>query len=285
MAAFPSGSDSATSGGGRNTPRRLYVQGSKSSRTFRKERAVQSTSPIPRFPIRFRNSEILTIEYRSTRDGIARFVPEQLTPRSDRVMIHIYRLHDPEWFGSYGELAVHIPVRHERSGVEGSFSPMFVLASDAAIAAGREIFGQPKKAGTVTLARDGDLLVGRVQRNGIELLTATMAYKQRPSTPAALTELEFGTNINLKVIPAVDGPGDALRELTARDFTDVEFHGVWEGDATVELRPNAQVPVHLLPVLEVERAFHWFADFTAVYGRVLETLSTESQVVLAGARS
>jgi acetoacetate decarboxylase len=264
---------------------RLYVVDSKSSRTPEEEIAVHSTSPIPKFPIRFRDSEILTIAYRTTPDGIARFLPEQLTPRSNRVMVHIYRLHDPEWFGSYGELAVHIPVRHERSGVEGSFSPMFVLESDAAIAAGREIFGQPKKAGTVTLARDGDLLVGRVQRNGIELLTATMAYKQRPSTPEALAELEFGTNINLKVIPAVDGPGDAVRELTARDFSDVEFHGVWEGDATVELRPNAQVPVHLLPVLEVERAFHWWADFTAVYGRVLETLTAGSPLELAGAPS
>jgi hypothetical protein len=43
--------------------------------------------------------------------------------------------------------------------------------------------------------------------------------------------------------------------------------------------------VHLLPVLEVERAFHWFADFTAVYGRVLETLPADSPVELAGARS
>ena len=246
---------------------------------------MHSTRPIPSFPVTFRNNEILTIEYRTTPEGIVRFLPEQLTPRGDRVMIHIYRLHDPEWFGAYGELAVHIPVRHEQSGVEGSFSPMFVLESDAAIAAGREIFGQPKKAGTVTLSRNGDLLVGQVERNGIELLTATMAYKQRPSTPAALAELEFGTNINLKVIPAVDGPGDALRQLTARDFADVEFHGVWEGDATVDVRPNAQVPVHLLPVLEVERAFHWFADFTAVYGRVLETLTADAPLSLAGAAS
>jgi acetoacetate decarboxylase len=246
---------------------------------------VHSTSPIPTFPTRFRNNEILTIEYRTTAEGIARFLPEQLTPRSDRVLIHIYRLHDPEWFGSYGELAVHIPVVHERSGTAGSFSPMFVLESDAAIAAGRELFGQPKKAGTVSLARNGDLLVGRAERNGIDFLTATMAYKQRPSTPEALGALEFGTNINLKVIPAVDGPHDALRQLTARDFAEVEFHGVWEGDATVELRPNAQVPVHLLPVLEVGRAFHWFADFTAVYGRVLETLTEDSSLALAGAAS
>jgi acetoacetate decarboxylase len=231
---------------------------------------------VPTLPRRFRNIEILTVAYRTQADGIPRFLPEQLSARGDRVLIHIYRLHDPDWFGSYGELAVHIPVRHESTGVEGSFSPMFVRESDAAIPAGRELFGQPKKAGTVTLAPDGDLLVGRVTRNGIDLLTATMAYKQRPSTVDALNELSFGTNINLKVIPATDGSGDAIRELTARDFTEVDVHEVWEGSATVEVRPHAQVPVHLLPVLEVERAFHWRADFTAVYGRVLETLTADT---------
>jgi len=232
---------------------------------------------VPTLPRRFRNCEILTIAYRTERDAIAQFLPEQLSARGDRVMIHIYRLHDPDWFGSYGELAVHIPVRHASTDVEGSFSPMFVLESDAAIAAGRELFGQPKKAGTVTLAQDGDLLVGRVMRNGIDLLTATMVYKQRPSTVAALNELGFGTNINLKVIPATDGSGDAIRELTARDFTELDVHEIWEGNATVEVRPHAQVPVHLLPVLRVERAFHWRADFTGVYGRVLETLTTDSR--------
>src|SRR5207247_6455229 len=108
-------------------------------------------------------------------------------------------------------------------GVEGARAARCVRGAEAAIAAGRELFGQPKKAGKVTLARNSDLLVGRVERNGIDLLTATMAYKQRPSTPEALGALEFGTNINLKVIPAVDGPHDALRQLTARDFAEVEF--------------------------------------------------------------
>ena len=104
-------------------------------------------------------------------------------------------------------------------------------------------------------------------------MTATVARRQTPSTPAALRELNVGTNIDLKVIPAVDGSGDAVRELTARDFSDVEIHEVWEGFGTVDVRPHAQAPVHLLSVAEVERAVYWRADFTAGYGRVLESLA------------
>ena len=89
-------------------------------------------SAVPTLPRRFRNIEILTIAYRTTPDGIARFLPEQLSARGERAIVHIYRLHDPDWFGSYGELAVHIPVRHDASGVEGSYSPMFVLEVERA---------------------------------------------------------------------------------------------------------------------------------------------------------
>ena len=107
---------------------------------------------------------------------------------------------------------------------------------------------------------------------GIDVITATMPYKQLPSAAEQLDALGFRTNINLKTIPAADGSGAAVRELTAREFADVEIHEVWTGPATLELRPNAQAPVYLLPVLEVEEAFHWRASFTLAYGRVLETL-------------
>ena len=39
--------------------------------------------------------------------------------------------------------------------------------------------------------------------------------------------------------------------------------------ATVELRPNAQAPVHRLPVVEPLEAWHWRASFTLVPGRVV----------------
>jgi acetoacetate decarboxylase len=228
---------------------------------------------VPTFPFRMRDAEILTVAYRSTAEAVARFVPEELEPAGERVLLHFYRIHDAGPFAAYGELQVHIPVRHPATGVSGGFSPFMYLESDGATASGREIFGQPKKIATITLAPEGDLLVGRMTRNGIDVVTATMALRQAPSSVEALQALGFGTNINLKLIPSVDGSGPAVHELTARDFEDLHVHEVWEGFGTVELRPNAQAPLFLLPVVEVERAFYWRADFTATWGRVLERLT------------
>ncbi len=231
----------------------------------------------PSLPFRMRNAEILTVVYRSTREAAARFVPEGLAVLGDRVILHFYNLHDAGPYGSYSELAVHIPVEHTRSGTRGAFSPLLFLSSDAAIASGRELFGQPKKAARITLGEQGDLVVARAERNGIDFVTATTPCRQIAATPAALQRFSFGTNINLKIIPAVDGTGDAIREFTARDFSDLTIHEVWEGFGTVELRPNAHAPLHLLPVVDVETALHWRADFTATYGRVLERLASGAE--------
>jgi len=228
---------------------------------------------VPRFPLRMRNTEILTSVYRSDKAAIEHMLPFPLRPLGDLVLLHIYRMHDADWFGAYGESAIQIPVRHEKSGTVGAYSPLLFVEGDGAVAAGREIYGQPKKSGVITLEANGDLLVGRVQRNGINIVTATTPYKQQSGTAADLERhAQFRTNINLKVIPPADGGDASVREITARTLADVEVHEVWKGPGTVELRPNAQAPVHLLPVLEVVEAFYWRVDFSLVHGEILERL-------------
>jgi acetoacetate decarboxylase len=177
-------------------------------------------------------------------------------------------MHDAEWFGVYCESAFQLPVVLP-DGSAAVYSPFLVLESDAAVAAGRELYGQPKKAGQVSLASDGDLLVGRVARNGIEIATATTVWKQRRAAGDELARLVPGAavNVNLRVLP--DDGTDVRRELVSRTFADVEQHEAWIGPATLELRPNAQVPVHLLAVREVVLGLHRVLDLSLPPGRVV----------------
>ena len=124
-------------------------------------------------------------------------------------------MHDAEWFGVYGESAVHLPVMLP-DGRPGTYSPFLVLGSDGAVAAGREHYGQPKKHGEVVLAPRGDLMVGTVARNGIEIATATICFKQQPAGADALDRLLPGStlNVNLRVLPEEEGR--FRRELVAR---------------------------------------------------------------------
>src|SRR5215471_5289286 len=157
---------------------------------------------VPVLPIRLRETEILTIVYRTDQEAADMMIPSPLHLASDLAIVHVYKMHDAEWFGVYCESAFQLPVTlpDESPAV---YSPFLVLESDGAVAAGRETYGQPKKLGQVSLGPDGDLLVGRVARNGIDVATATMAWKQRPAPDEPLEGLVAGagTNVNLRVLP------------------------------------------------------------------------------------
>lgn len=224
---------------------------------------------VPDFPFTFRNVEVLTLVYRTDREAIQALLPPPLEATGDWVLIHVYNMHDVEWLGSYGECNVMAGARlgeHHRGG----YSPYLFLNSDVGLAHGREVHGQPKKFAEARIEVRKDLLVATVTRNGIDIVTGTMGYKQ---TRGGLDQLkqatfDFSTNLNYKVIPNIDGTA-ALRQITSRKLADVTVHECWTGPCTVELRPNAQAPVHKLPVREMADGYYWRADFTLVRGEVV----------------
>jgi acetoacetate decarboxylase len=222
---------------------------------------------IPPFPFRFRNAEILTLYWRTDPEAIAFLLPPPLEPTGDVACVHIYKMNDTDWLGPYSEANVMVGARYgERSG---AYSPWLVLSSDVGVAHGREIHGQPKKLGDPRLEMRGDLIVGSVTRNGIEVITGTTPYKQRPVGADALApHFDFATNLNLKAVDHIDGR-PAIRQITSRKLAEVLVHEAWGGPCTVDLRGNAQLPVSRLPVLEPLTAFYWRADFTLVPGEIL----------------
>ena len=223
---------------------------------------------VPPFPFRFRNAEILTVFYRTDPSRLAYLAPEPLEPRGECVAIHIYRMNDTDWLGPYAETNVMFGASLPGMA-EGAYSPYLFLSSEVGVAHGREIHGQPKKLAIPRLEFKGDLIVGTVERNEIDIVTATMPYKQVPADPAEISaRFDYSTNINLKAVDQIDGR-PAIRQLTSRRLKDVAVHECWKGPCTVELRPNAQAPVFRLPVLEPLEGFYWKADFTLSAGEIL----------------
>jgi acetoacetate decarboxylase len=224
---------------------------------------------VPRFPIRFRNTEIFSVLYESTLEAVAALLPKPLEPLSPQVLLHLYVMHDPDVFGPHREFAVQLDAGLPGGGLRGAYAAMIMLSTDGGLATGREVYGQPKKLGEPTLEARGDLLVAVARRNGIDVLTATMPYKPRPARIEELSErFPFRTNLNYKVIPHIDG-SDAIRQITARTLEDVVVHECYAGDATVAIAPNANFPLHRLPMTAGALGFHWRADFTLPFGRVI----------------
>jgi len=180
----------------------------------------------------------------------------------------VVHVHDAEWFGNYCESAWQLPVTLP-DGTPAVYSPFLVLESDGAVAAGREAYGQPKKAGQVCLEGRGDLLVGTVARNGIDVATATMCWKQNASSGTELDRLVPGAGLNVNLRVRQEEEGVISRELVTRRFTDVVEHEAWTGAATLEMRPNAQLPAYWLAVREVVLGLHRTIDLTLSPGRIV----------------
>ena len=222
---------------------------------------------VPPFPFHFRNAEILTLYWRTDPEAMAFLLPPPLEPVGDVACVHIYRMNDTDWIGPYNEANVMFGAR--LGDLQGAYSPYLALSSDIGVAHGREVHGQPKKLGQPAIEFRGDLIVGGVERNGIDVITGTLPYKQNAVSAEAISpHFDFATNLNLKAVDHIDGR-PAIRQITSRMLTDVTVHGAWSGPCTVELRANAQLPVFRLPVIEPLQGFFWRADFTLVAGEII----------------
>jgi len=221
------------------------------------------------FPFTFRDVTVLTLSYRTTAEAVRRLMPAPLVPTSDWVLVHLYNMGDVEWLGRYGEcnvmLGAELPGR-----AQGGFSPFLFLNSDGGLAQGREVHGQPKKWADPRVETRGDLIVGVLERNGIDVLTGTMPYKHHRGDLADLKRatFDFSLNLNYKVVPQIDGR-DALRQLTSRRLKALTVFECWTDQCSVEIRPNMQAPLHLLPVLETGNSYYWRAEFTLERGEIL----------------
>lgn len=229
-------------------------------------------------PGRFRDGEVLTFLYRTSEEAVAALVPRPLEPSTDAVMVQIARWGDVPGLGrDTFECNVMLGARFPgEPAIEASYSPYFYVDSDRAMAGGREFHGQPKRIGRVALEHRGDLLVGSVVCNEIEIFVGTLPYKREPATfEDVCRRIDLVTNINLKVIPHIDGTM-AVKQLTARSLAEIEVLECWRGPSTVEIRPNATAPLHRLPVLEFLEGFYWRTEFSLVGGRILHDYLQEA---------
>ncbi len=152
-------------------------------------------------PTRFRDGEVLTVQYRSDPSAVRSLLPEPLRPLNDVVMVQVARWGDVPGLGR-DTYECNVMVAAAFDGpptLTGSYSPYFYVDSDRAMAGGREFHGQPKRRAEVRLEHRGDLIVGTVAANGIEVFVGTLPYKAIPATFAELrADVDPVTNINLK---------------------------------------------------------------------------------------
>jgi acetoacetate decarboxylase len=243
---------------------------------------------FPAGPYRFINREFMVISYETDPEVIREQLPEPLEA-IDQPLVHYewISMPDSSGFGSYTESGLVVPCRF--NGQDVNFVVQMYLDDDPPIAAGREIWGFPKKYAHPKLSIVKDTLTGTLEYAGQQVAMGTMGYKHESmakdggATRATLAK----TQVNLKLIPGVDGRPE-ICQLVAYNLTDITVKGSWAGPGRLHLIPHVNAPVADFPVRKVVAAHHFIADVTLPYGRVLydyvkEYPHTAAQTVLAAA--
>ncbi len=229
--------------------------------------AMPLTSPAyPPGPYRFYDREFFIITYETDPDALQAVIPAPLELTGPIVKYEFIRMPDSTGFGDYTESGQVIPVGFR--GEQGGYVHAMYLDCDAPIAAGRELWGFPKKLASPTLKVEKDTLFGVLKIGPIPVVVGTMGYKYRALPLDKVRQSLAAPNYLLKIIPHVDG-SVRICEIVRYQLGDINVKGAWEGPAALELFHHALAPVAALPVVRVLSGTHILSDLTLNLGKVV----------------
>lgn len=190
---------------------------------------LESLYPDP--PYEYRGSTLVTAVVTGTLP--AGVLPDGLDPAAEPMLTAVFADYPDTTIGPYREAIVLVGCSWQ--GTFGLYCPFIYVDSDAALAAGREIWGFPKKIADIDLETTGTTVRARLSRLGSDLLVldGDAADPIDPALAAATLPI-----YNHKLIP-----GPAAKEPDVDCLTEVRLemsgHGAWMGSGT--LRTGGEV--------------------------------------------
>lgn len=210
------------------------------------------------------------VTFEETAEGL---LPEGLEPYSKPIQGGFWISHYPfSTLGEYYEVLLVIQVK-DLKGNMGYYIPYIYVTNDAALAAGREVVGAPKKLAHIDLQKEFNTVTGVLERpKGKRLLTVTMFPNARAEGPLIEAILPRETPLlSLRVIPSLNGGKPEIAQLISWTAV-IDFHKdlqgrqkLWVGPASVTYdSPSAVDPIHELKVIETITAVYFKFDMTLV---------------------
>ncbi|PFG12298.1 acetoacetate decarboxylase family protein [Bacillus sp. es.036] len=174
--------------------------------------------------------------------------------------------------GSFLDCAIVVPARYK--DVVGGHYLFEYENEDFAIAAGRELWGYPKKYAELFLEEREDKVIAKAIKKGKEILTLEF---DRKSEEIELPGVEFTPHLNLQTVPHPEGKGVIYQNVIARD-TSPDFKTKFEqsGAIKVELGGDPTTPLEDFSAIEVIGGTYIKGDYYATeengWGRIIDRL-------------
>ena len=241
--------------------------------------SIPRTAPLyGKPPFEYRDCWQMCISFKTTPEIIRELVPEPLVPNRDNLVLCSINRDNSSGFGHYNEMYLAIPSTFNE--ISGRYAVYFYLDRDVPFAAGREIWGWPKKEARIAFAEKEAVLMATVERGGIELVRAAMELAELGSPEEFQT---VPTWFNFKLIPSVkkDTPPDVM-QITSTPLENFKIKQLYKGKATLEFGDSPADPLHEIVIKEVQSGVYINVDFTLTYGNVIYDYLTESKEVQNG---
>jgi acetoacetate decarboxylase len=214
---------------------------------------VPNSDPLyPSPPYIYKGNRGLLIIFKSDPEVLKKLVPAPLIPNPDGTVVM--------WFGEYKVAQPFVlpyvecgmSITSTLNGKSVEYSINLYLDDDAAITAGREIWGWPKKHAIMSYQQTSGKVVATAKRKGVEIIRVTFeATGDLPIKPAEPLMLA-----NLKTIPSVRaGAKPDVQQITGTPYSET-VRVLKGGKATLQLRSSPDDPLGNIPVKEILDAMY-----------------------------
>lgn len=228
-------------------------------------------------PYYYRGAKIVLGVYEADSERVERHLPPGVTPLEDPVVCIAWVCNYPfTTFGTYNEAI--LLVRTSLDGEGYAYCPFIYVDAEAPMAAGREVWGWPKKFANLGFASAGASMGYREQfmytverPAGKRILTVNMS-PERPADPEELGGLPM---LTLRKIPASEaGKPPSVCELVRTDTKMIVNRSadgtpdLWAGRASVTMdSPSEMDPLHDFAPTRMLGGFYGTFDWTLPLGR------------------
>ena len=206
-------------------------------------------------------------------DSVEPLLPEGVSPAGGDPLGAVWIARYPTTtLGPYNEVLIAVQV-------EGDFGmayyiPYIYVTNDAALAAGREVAGAPKKIASIDIRREGSTVVGWAERGGMCIEAhVRLEYRADEGFISGLLPEEGVPLLSLRMLPRVGGaPGLAQTVLwKSKVFFNRKLDGISAlgGSSKVLLRGSVEDPVDRLEIKEVVQGLYARFDMELDVDRVV----------------
>ncbi|WP_221566693.1 acetoacetate decarboxylase family protein [Alkalihalobacillus sp. TS-13] len=174
--------------------------------------------------------------------------------------------------GSFLDCAIVIPAKYK--DIVGGHYLFEYENEDFAIAAGRELWGYPKKYAELSLEEIDGKVIASAVKAGKEIIRLEFDLN---SEIEHIPEIKLTPHLNLHTVPNPTGKGILYQNVIARDTTpDFQLKSTQQGKITVKLGGDKSTPLEDLKPHEVLGGTYTVGDFYATeengWGKIIDRL-------------